>query len=417
MIRIKPAWKSENAADIQSLYGFLLYRTLPFEPSSFLPKDEIGFYYYENGDRHTPRKYPTAPYIKWKLRKSSHVFLNTYEKAVSQYCQANPAIFQGSRPQNTNELIYLVSKSLYNMLNGPGAGGLRSGLQKLLAIVPNQETVASMNLSLNLDFLELAEKLYGSSEDIASGLRKLLYAEVFNYDKFSQNDLFPKLIQLLGIDVCPYCNRAFTSTARRKDGTYHRQNQVDHYAPKSLYPWFALSLANFIPACGNCNQKKGDKDGFVLYPYEESFEDMYYFRSVPVSGFGYLIGQPTAKDEFQITIEKSTDNMDQKNSEYHRRVQNSIERFGLDVLYRESHNAYVAGMYAQRYVFGDAYIDSLVKSFPQLFSTRDDVRRLLYLKQFDSDSLDKVPLSKLTHDIDAEITRLSKCSNSGNTLE
>lgn len=411
MIRINPAWEGEKAADIQALYNFLLYKTLPFRPSAYLPRDENGFYYYENGDRHTSRIYTDEPYIKWNLHRSSQKFLNTYQSVISKYCKATSTVFRGRNPKSTEELIYLVSEELHNMLYDTDQSVLRVNLQKLLTVVPNQETVEAMDFSLNPGLLEEAKKQFLCSKKFQQKLRNMLYTEVFNYDLFSKNDSFPKLVQLLGVAVCPYCNRTFTTTVQKKDGSYHRQNQVDHYAPKSLYPWFALSLANFIPACGNCNQKKSSKGGFVLYPYEESFGEAYRFRSVPVSGIGYLIGQPAAEDEFRITIEKApgiSESEDLTYANYRKRVQNSIERLGLDVLYQNSHNAYVAGIYEQRYVFGDPYIDSLIASFPQLFNSRADVRRLIYLKEFNNDALNKAPLSKLTHDIDAEITRLSE---------
>lgn len=411
MIRIKPAWEGEKAEDIHALYDFLLYKTLPFDPSAYLPQDEIGYYYYENGDRHTSRVYPNGPYIKWNLHQSSRKFLITYQSVISKYCIGTSTVFLGRKPESTKELIYLVSEKMHNMLYGTDSSVQRDGLKKLLTVVPNQETVEAMDFPLNPGLLEEAKKQHLCSRKFQQGLRNMLYTEVFNYDMFSKNDSFPKLVQLLGVAVCPYCNRAFTTTVQKKDGTYHRQNQVDHYVPKSLYPWFALSLANLIPACGNCNQKKSNNGGFVLYPYEESFGEAYRFRSVPVSGIGYLIGQPAAEDEFRITIEKAPGILESEDityADYRKRVQNSRERLGLDVLYQESHNTYVAGIFEQRYVFGDAYIDSLIASFPESFNSRSDVRRLLYLKEFNNDALNKAPLAKLTHDIDAEITRLSK---------
>lgn len=77
-----------------------------------------------------------------------------------------------------------------------------------------------------------------------------------------------------------------------------------------------------------------------------------------------------------------------------------------DVLYRESHNAYVCAIFEQRYVFNDAYLDSLIDSFPDLFKSREEARQLLYMKRYDEDALGAAPLAKLTHDIDEEISRL-----------
>ena len=118
------------------------------------------------------------------------------------------------------------------------------------------------------------------------------------------------------------------------------------------------------------------------------------------------MGQAVRPDEFEVKIERDPNADPASDPDYERRVQMSIDKFGLDVLYRESHNAYVCAMFEQRYVFNDAYLDSLIDSFPDLFKSREEARQLLYMKQYDADALGAAPLAKLTHDIDEEISRL-----------
>ena len=145
-------------------------------------------------------------------------------------------------------------------------------------------------------------------------------------------------------------------------------------------------------------------DGFGLYPYYEEFGAVYRFRTVPLSGLGYLLGEPGTEETFQIEIEQVPGTVLEK--DYRKRVEHSISKFGLDVLYRDSHNAYVKRIFEQRFLISDAYLDSLCSSFPDHFKTREDVRRMLYLKPFNEDELDQSPLAKLTHDIDSEINEL-----------
>lgn len=187
---------------------------------------------------------------------------------------------------------------------------------------------------------------------------------------------------------------------------YYRQNQVDHYRSKSKFPWFALTLPNFIPVCGNCNLRKGDDEQFVLYPYHEEFGKQYHFRTIPISGIGYLTGQAVSPFEFEVKIERNLSAGSESDRDYETRVQASVEKFGLDILYRQSHNAYVLAIFEQRYVFNDAYLDSLIDSFPDLFKSREEARQLLYMKQYDENTLGGAPLAKLTHDIDEEISEL-----------
>lgn len=413
MIRIKPAWNGKRSEDIQALYFFLLYRTLPFAPCDYLPEDENGFYYYPDGNRRNPRIYPKHPGRRFKLHRTSLNFLDS--GILSGYFRTIDAegnITEKKKPDDPKELLSFVSPDLHHYLYGADSAVDRANLRNLLITETDQETIEKNGLDfhLNPELLAIAPESADDLKKYKCSLWKLLLDEIFSYDAFSRHELFPKLVQMLEVPVCPYCNRAFTTTARKKDGAYHRQNQVDHYRAKSLYPWFALTLPNLIPSCGSCNLKKGDAPGYVLYPYEEEFGALYRFRTVPVSGVGYLTGQPNTEEEFKLEIAAPSGaalGKDLKSQEYQKRVQRSIEEFCLDTLYRDSHNSYVCGIFEQRYIFNDAYIDSLIDSFPEYFKCREDVRRLLYLKEYDEASLDRSPLAKLTCDMDTEISKLT----------
>lgn len=226
---------------------------------------------------------------------------------------------------------------------------------------------------------------------------------VFDYDTFSERAKFKQLIHLLGVETCPYCNRAFTSTVKKGE-KFYRTNQADHYMNKDNYPYLALTLPNLIPVCAACNNHKSARIKPVLYPYKEGFENKYRFVTHPVRGYRYLVGEPGSENDFEVVIEKAPDAITTK--EYDERVNASREFFGLDVLYT-SHNAYVRRIFEQRYIFGDAYAEDLCRSFPQYFTSKADVREMLYMKSIDENNLGEAPLSKLTADIDAEITRLT----------
>ncbi len=374
MIHIPPPWKGDRADDIWALYDFLLYKTLPFEPEDYLSRDGQGAYYYPDGDRTKQKVYPTRPFKAFELTQKSKDILS--QAAVPT-------------PNTLEELIRVVSPQLHQYLYQNNAVK-RENLIELLTTQTDVKTIQDKKLNFT----------------VKPELLKLLLIQVFKYDSFSSKKLFPKLVQMMGVEVCPYCNRSFTTTTRIRKGEYHRQNQVDHYRSKSKFPWFALTLPNLIPTCGNCNLRKGDDEQYVLYPYQEEFGKQYHFHTTPISWTGYLMGQAVRPDEFEVKIERDPNADPASDPDYERRVQMSIDKFGLDVLYRESHNAYVCAMFEQRYVFNDAYLDSLIDSFPDLFKSREEARQLLYMKQYDADALGAAPLAKLTHDIDEEISRL-----------
>ena len=93
--------------------------------------------------------------------------------------------------------------------------------------------------------------------------------------------------------------------------------------------------------------------------------------------------------------------------EYAKRLENSLEIFKLEKLYN-SHKEHVLDLFRQRYIFGEDYLKSLCDRFPDLFHSVTDVKNTLYLSDIRKEKWGKRPLSKLTHDIDEEFSRLEQ---------
>lgn len=110
-----------------------------------------------------------------------------------------------------------------------------------------------------------------------------LLSELFNYSEFQkgrilviQNQHFywktpGKTDNLWGgyeylqyhtetLKYCPYCNADSVYAFQKGDKT-KVASALDHFFPKSKYPFLALSLYNLIPVCSRCNaQMKGAAD-------------------------------------------------------------------------------------------------------------------------------------------------------------
>lgn len=95
------------------------------------------------------------------------------------------------------------------------------------------------------------------------------------YDKFlfrnnNEDWNIKVLCEKLQIEVCPYCNRQYIYTY--ENGTQKSNTaEIDHFRPKSKYPYLSCSLYNFVPSCHTCNSIKHDKDANIIYPYKEGF--------------------------------------------------------------------------------------------------------------------------------------------------
>ena len=235
---------------------------------------------------------------------------------------------------------------------------------------------------------------------------KSIIQKAFDYTSLSQKKGFSELIRRLNVNVCPYCGRMFTTTAAAK-GHCIRANQVDHYYPKALFPFLGLSIWNWIPSCGPCNNRKSDNvDHLFLYPYEEAMGDDYRFYTHVKKGIGYIVGEKSGKVDFDISLEPTAAcKSDNTKKTMRKHADYQIEKLGLNELYT-THTDYVNQVFTQRYVFSDAYLDSLISSFPDLFTSRADVRALLYMKRIEEENTGDAPLAKLTRDIDHEIDEL-----------
>ncbi len=65
------------------------------------------------------------------------------------------------------------------------------------------------------------------------------------------------------LTVCPYCGRNEIEVMV-ETGYMNDKPPIDHYLPKSKYPFFAISCYNIIPCCAECNSltNKGDNNPF-----------------------------------------------------------------------------------------------------------------------------------------------------------
>ena len=220
---------------------------------------------------------------------------------------------------------------------------------------------------------------------------------VFRYKEFrNQKDIY-RFVSLLGVEVCPYCNRLFTTTV-----TKGKQigPQLDHYRSKSKYPFLALSILNLVPCCGVCNLIKGDDSTEILYPYEEEMGNRCSFTVDTERDLTVLTGTRINHDELTITLKQ----LDKK-SPIGKHIKASIDLLNLKEVY-QSHKGYVSDLLFQRYVFTDEMVKEIMNSFPDLFNNEKEVRDMLLLNKFDREHWGDRPLGKLTHDISEELDNL-----------
>lgn len=178
--------------------------------------------------------------------------------------------------------------------------------------------------------------------------------KIFDYDRLiGKSAIRNEILTTIDAKVCPYCGRQFITSYLKKD-TLKSTAALDHFYSKSKYPFFALSLYNFIPACNTCNSlMKSSKDFFKnkhLYPYIEGFESKAEFT---IEG-KKLITDYIGKD-LTIGIDINTDDLNE-----FEKIKNNIETFKLKEVY-QIHEDVVNDLLYKIYVYKPNYISEISK--------------------------------------------------------
>lgn len=209
-------------------------------------------------------------------------------------------------------------------------------------------------------------------ESLSNYMKKTMYGK--KLDK-------ARIIELLGLSLCPYCNRGFLDNIKK-----HRSYQIDHFFPKDKYPILAVSFYNLVPCCYACNHLKSNS--MISYsphnPDYKSANELVEF-STWITDLDYLTNTNS------IGIHLDYDSIMAKN----------VETFGLNDVY-SLHKREVQELLKKAIVFPSKYIDDVMEIYSPLFKEKEEVIHLIYgfgsEKNFSSE-----PLSKLKYDIGKEI--------------
>lgn len=235
---------------------------------------------------------------------------------------------------------------------------------------------------------------YNYNNKFEKNLSDNLLNEIFKYENFSKRKVVREILNEMGIAVCPYCNRLYITTL--KNGKV--RPQLDHYYPKSKYPYLALSLYNLIPSCSVCNMAKSDMDtrkDAILYPYEEEFGEEIVFVTDIKEKDKFVKCMRGESNEWKVRIEDQESALSEQ-------VKNQDNALHLTELYN-GHKDYIVDIFKSFHINTDKRVEDLLTQFPELFSTKEEVRSLMFMNDIRKEGWGRRPLAKLTHDIYMEI--------------
>ena len=371
MIRIKPYMEHPEGKKIRDLYLYMIAKVMPFRPEDILGTDVIIV----EGE---------------EIRAENFI-----EQSGKRPCSDDEHMDKNQRFEAdyliAARTVYRVDQKLYDFIYDEKLDEENPG--KIPKV--NQENLHRLLFS-RMDYLDQDIK---ELPKIQGDDAKLLLNLVFRYKAFSRSAYISKLSGYMDVKVCPYCNRSYTVTLSKGKGK--SRPQFDHFKSKMKYPYFALSLLNLIPCCGLCNQAKLERENNILYPYFDEMGTDILFRTQIENGIRYLTGAEQTEDEFSVVLEAVND----VDTDIVIRSVQSDQVFHLTELYNE-HKDYILKMFSKRYIFNDSYLKMLYQIFGGLFSSEDELKSTLYLMSLNKNEWGKLPLGKLTHDIDSEISEL-----------
>lgn len=285
------------------------------------------------------------------------------EKSIT-YVLKNGCKHKGNRYKVVgNELVFLNSLKQ------------RANLKRLVTASPRQLEVIRRFMLIHFP------NIHSDTDD----LNRLLY-KVFVSDGYSilDNHAF---ISNLKVDTCPYCNRNYIYSLSK---TAMIKPEIDHYYPKSIYPYFGVSFYNLIPSCQTCNGLgvKGETDPFIKKMVSP-----------------YLLKEDDYEFTFDLTKLDYLSPLDGKSSvevKFSKKVDGNVDVFKLDQLY-QLHNDHVLELIVKSKVnYNDKYRQYL-KDFKGLSFSDAEIDRVLIGNYTSLTELHKRPFSKLYRDIALEL--------------
>ena len=220
--------------------------------------------------------------------------------------------------------------------------------------IDESEMADRLNLLIRGHYLELKEESWFNnlmptpSDETTEKLKKIL-KKVFNYEYFSDTakKYRSDLLSATKITVCPYCDRQYISYYSDDKTTA----DLDHFWDKSEFPYFALSLFNFIPSCHTCNSTfKGTKN-LKVYPYRSGFDTRFDLKPESEMRPGEFFSQVVIGSyKGRITVKQCVnDNVSDSRKD---EIENDISVLKLNDLYTE-HGDYVRELLTVKHLYED----------------------------------------------------------------
>jgi hypothetical protein len=304
-------------------------------------------------------------------------------------CRANCVVCSGTNPRqiNSRSVMFNDIAAYLNRLNN---------LEDIIIGKPNNLLTKSNDFFnyLAITQQDLTDYFDTTKEDRPADfpiLHRVILDinSIFSYSDFSGAATNTYGAYMLATDLnrrtCTYCNRTYTNVLSTHTGKKVMRPQFDHWYPQSLFPVLAISFYNLIPSCYICNST-AKKDVVLstathIHPYIDVNQS---------EEFKFNFAYRTSLDQYRIFITPANPD--------NRKAFETLKKLNVDEMYN-SHHEELRDLIKIKQAYSEEYISKMQIFFPKSGLNPNEIYRLIFGTELDTETLHKRPLSKFKRDI------------------
>lgn len=209
------------------------------------------------------------------------------------------------------------------------------------------------------------------------------------YHEVQKAEIRPYMKEL-GLNTCIYCNASYAVATDDRKATFH----VDHWLPKSEYPFLCISFFNLYPACMHCNQLKSKKTtcNFCLYTDNSDLLDPFKFSIDDKSIIKYMLFNNA--DLLKVNL---------KSDKFPKDAEEHFDSFHLGGLYSQFSDEIEEIIWKAK-IYNESYRNQLLAAYNKNFPFNMHAFKRFYLGFYpDAKDVHKRPLTLLKQSIAKEM--------------
>lgn len=211
--------------------------------------------------------------------------------------------------------------------------------------------------------------------------------DAMRYD-YVQETIYKNVIKKLGIRTCVYCNAqyAFSYSLGKENFINY---EIDHWMPKSKYPYLCTSFFNLQPSCPKCNKMKSQRDDILPFClFTHNAEDLNPFEFSVDNGSCAMFLATNDKEKLRISFKAKDEQLGE----------NMNNLFHITTQY-QAHKDIVEELIWKQKIYNHIILDIYRDSFKSLDFRNSDFNRFILSNYDMEEDILKRPLSKMMQDI------------------